>query len=138
MVRAFQVGKPRPWACARSKTILKRSWKRSLKKRSIARHQAVRTAACMRMGQVVHFKADTKIKPSLIHKALNSFLDRDLSVVKVPGSSAGFSRAKRCNKQNISIHHIKPPLSHRHYGGTGLIFILISWTCQPCARRRRN
>jgi len=35
------------------------------------------------LGQVVHFKADTDIKPSLIHKALNSFLDRDLSVVKV-------------------------------------------------------
>ena len=34
------------------------------------------------LGQVVHFKADTKIKASLIHKALNSFLDRDLSVVK--------------------------------------------------------
>lgn len=35
------------------------------------------------LGQVVHFKVDTDIKPSLIHKALNSFLDRDLSVVKV-------------------------------------------------------
>lgn len=34
-------------------------------------------------GQVVHFKVDTDMKPSLIHKALNSFLDRDLSVVKV-------------------------------------------------------
>lgn len=34
------------------------------------------------LSQVVHFKADTKIKPSLIHKALNSFLDRDLSVVR--------------------------------------------------------
>ena len=35
------------------------------------------------LGQVAHFKADTGIKPSLIHKALNTFLDRDLSVVKV-------------------------------------------------------
>jgi tRNA pseudouridine38-40 synthase len=35
------------------------------------------------LGQVAHFKADTGIKPSLIHKALNSFLDRDLSVVKI-------------------------------------------------------
>jgi len=35
------------------------------------------------LGQVVHFKVDTKIKPSLIHKALNSFLDRDVSIVKV-------------------------------------------------------
>ncbi len=35
------------------------------------------------LGQVVHFKADTDIKPSLIQKALNSFLDRDLSVVTV-------------------------------------------------------
>src|SRR5271170_6270910 len=35
------------------------------------------------LRQVAHFKVDTKIKPSLIHKALNSFLDRDLSVVRV-------------------------------------------------------
>jgi tRNA pseudouridine38-40 synthase len=35
------------------------------------------------MAQVVHFKADTDIKPLLIQKALNSFLDRDLSVVKI-------------------------------------------------------
>jgi len=34
------------------------------------------------LAQVAHFKVDTKIKASLIHKALNSFLDRDLSVVK--------------------------------------------------------
>jgi tRNA pseudouridine38-40 synthase len=35
------------------------------------------------LGQVVHFKVDTGIKPSLIQKALNSFLDRDLTVVKI-------------------------------------------------------
>ena len=35
------------------------------------------------VGQVAHFKADTSIKTSLIHRALNSFLDRDLSVVKI-------------------------------------------------------
>jgi len=35
------------------------------------------------VGQVEHFKVDTKIKASLIHRALNSFLDRDLSVIKV-------------------------------------------------------
>jgi len=35
------------------------------------------------LGQVAHFKVDTDIKASLIHKALNTFLDRDLSVVKV-------------------------------------------------------
>jgi len=34
-------------------------------------------------AQVAHFKVDTMIKPSLIHKALNTFLDRDLSIVKV-------------------------------------------------------
>ena len=34
------------------------------------------------LAQVVHFKAETGIKASLIQKALNSFLDRDLSVVK--------------------------------------------------------
>src|SRR5208337_1617016 len=42
------------------------------------------------LGQVVHFKVDTDIKPSLIHKALNSFLDRDLSVVKVSEVSLDF------------------------------------------------
>ncbi len=35
------------------------------------------------LGQTAHFKVDTDIEPALIHKALNSFLDRDLSVVKV-------------------------------------------------------
>ena len=35
------------------------------------------------LGQVVHFKVDTAIKASLIQKALNSFLDRDVSVVKI-------------------------------------------------------
>ena len=35
------------------------------------------------LGQVAHFKVDTSITPSLIHKALNSFLDRDLSVIRV-------------------------------------------------------
>ena len=35
------------------------------------------------IGQVVHFKTDTDIKPALIHKALNSFLDKDLSVTRV-------------------------------------------------------
>jgi tRNA pseudouridine38-40 synthase len=42
------------------------------------------------VGQVVHFKVDTDIKASLIHKALNSFLDRDLSVVKVSEVPLGF------------------------------------------------
>ncbi len=35
------------------------------------------------VGQVAHFKADTRIEAPLIHKILNSFLDRDLSVVSV-------------------------------------------------------
>jgi len=35
------------------------------------------------LGQVAHFKVDTKMKTALIHKALNSFLDKDLSIVKV-------------------------------------------------------
>jgi len=35
------------------------------------------------LAQVVHFKAETEIKPELIHKALNSFLDKDLAVVEV-------------------------------------------------------
>ncbi len=35
------------------------------------------------VGQVVHFKVESSIKPSLIYTALNSFLDKDLSVIKV-------------------------------------------------------
>jgi tRNA pseudouridine38-40 synthase len=42
------------------------------------------------LGQVVHFKVDTKIKPALIHKALNCFLDRDLSVVRCQEVSMDF------------------------------------------------
>jgi tRNA pseudouridine38-40 synthase len=35
------------------------------------------------IGQVAHFKADTHLTPKIIHRALNSFLDKDLSIVKV-------------------------------------------------------
>ena len=35
------------------------------------------------LAQIAHFKVYTAIKPSLIHKALNDFLDRDLAVLKV-------------------------------------------------------
>jgi len=35
------------------------------------------------LGQVAHFKVDTAMKPVVIHRALNNFLDRDLSVLKV-------------------------------------------------------
>jgi tRNA pseudouridine38-40 synthase len=35
------------------------------------------------IGQVAHFKVDTDIKTELIHTALNSFLDKDLSVMQV-------------------------------------------------------
>jgi len=45
-------------------------------------------------GQVAHFKVDTGIKPSLIHKALNSFLDRDLSVVKIQEVPSDFHAQK--------------------------------------------
>ena len=46
------------------------------------------------LGQVVHFKADTKISPLLIHKALNSFLDRDLSVVEAQEVTSDFHAQK--------------------------------------------
>jgi tRNA pseudouridine38-40 synthase len=46
------------------------------------------------LAQVAHFKVDTKIKTSLIHKALNSFLDRDLSVVKVEEVPLNFHAQK--------------------------------------------
>lgn len=35
------------------------------------------------LGQVAHFKADTIMKPAQIHRALNAFLDRDVSVAKI-------------------------------------------------------
>ncbi len=35
------------------------------------------------LAQVAHFKAATDLTPKVIHRALNSFLDRDLSIVKV-------------------------------------------------------
>jgi tRNA pseudouridine38-40 synthase len=35
------------------------------------------------LGQTVHFKADTVMKPAQIKKALNAFLDRDVSIAKV-------------------------------------------------------
>ncbi|MBF0488986.1 MAG: tRNA pseudouridine(38-40) synthase TruA [Candidatus Omnitrophica bacterium] len=35
------------------------------------------------VGQVAHFKVETIMKPAQIHKALNAFLDRDVSVAKV-------------------------------------------------------
>ena len=38
------------------------------------------------LAQTAHFKVDTAIKASLIQKALNSFLDRDLSIVKIEES----------------------------------------------------
>jgi len=41
-------------------------------------------------GQVVHFKVETDIKPELIHKALNAFLDKDLSVVDVSEAPLSF------------------------------------------------
>jgi len=46
------------------------------------------------IGQVAHFKVDTKIKPSLIHKALNSFLDKDLSIVKISEVPLNFHSQK--------------------------------------------
>ena len=46
------------------------------------------------LGQVAHFKVDTGIKAALIHKALNSFLDRDLSVVSIEEVSLDFHAQK--------------------------------------------
>ena len=42
------------------------------------------------LAQIAHFKVYTAIKPSLIHKALNDFIDRDLSVLKVEEVSVNF------------------------------------------------
>ncbi len=35
------------------------------------------------VAQVVHFKVDTAMKPKQIHRALNAFLDRDVSISKI-------------------------------------------------------
>jgi len=45
-------------------------------------------------GQIAHFKVDSDIKPSLIHKALNSFLDRDLSVINCQEVALDFHSQK--------------------------------------------
>ncbi len=42
------------------------------------------------IGQVGHFKVDTKIDAPLIFKALNSFLDRDVSIISVEEVSTDF------------------------------------------------
>ncbi len=53
-------------------------------KKKIHCHASGRTDSGVHaLGQVVHFKADTTIEPALIHRALNNFLDKDLSIVKV-------------------------------------------------------
>ena len=45
-------------------------------------------------GQVVHFKVETEIDASLIQKALNSFLDKDLSVTEVQEVALDFHAQK--------------------------------------------
>ena len=53
-------------------------------KRKVHCHGSGRTDSGVHaLAQVAHFKAVTNLTPKTIHKALNSFLDRDLSVVKV-------------------------------------------------------
>lgn len=53
-------------------------------KKKIHCHASGRTDSGVHaVAQVAHFKVDTDIKVSLIHKALNSFLDKDLSIVSV-------------------------------------------------------
>ncbi len=51
------------------------------------------------LGQVAHFKADTAMAPSLIHKALNSFLDRDLTVTEVSEVSLDFHAQKNVKRK---------------------------------------
>jgi tRNA pseudouridine38-40 synthase len=53
-------------------------------KKKVSCHASGRTDSGVHaQAQVVHFKAHTAIAPSIIHKALNGFLDRDVSVLKV-------------------------------------------------------
>lgn len=60
-------------------------------KKKIHCHASGRTDSGVHaLAQVAHFKADTVIDPSLIHRALNGFLDRDLSVINVEEVPADF------------------------------------------------
>lgn len=53
-------------------------------KRKLHCHGSGRTDSGVHaLGQVAHFKVDTALKPALIQRALNSFLDKDLAVLKV-------------------------------------------------------
>ena len=53
-------------------------------KRKVHCHASGRTDSGVHaLAQVAHFEAATALTPQTIHKALNSFLDRDLSIVKV-------------------------------------------------------
>jgi len=53
-------------------------------KRKVSCHASGRTDSGVHaLAQVVHFKVHTAITPEIIHKALNGFLDRDLSVLSV-------------------------------------------------------
>jgi len=49
------------------------------------------------LAQAAHFKVHTELTPAIIHKALNDFLDRDLSVLKVEEMTPDFH----------SQHHVK-------------------------------
>ncbi len=53
-------------------------------KKKVTTHASGRTDSGVHaLAQVVHFKVYAAVTPAIIHKALNSFLDRDVSVGKV-------------------------------------------------------
>lgn len=60
-------------------------------KRKVNCHASGRTDSGVHaLAQVAHFKAHTAMDPVIIHKALNSFLDGDVSVSKVEGVDYDF------------------------------------------------
>jgi tRNA pseudouridine38-40 synthase len=53
-------------------------------KRKVIAHASGRTDSGVHaLAQVAHFKTHTAIEPAIIYKALNGFLDRDVSVIRV-------------------------------------------------------
>lgn len=86
-------------------------------KKKIHCHASGRTDSGVHaVGQVAHFKVDTSIALALIHKALNSFLDKDVAIVKIEEVPLNFhaqQSVKQKTYQYIILNRLHPsPLWH--------------------------